>query len=253
MNITQLYAALDKKYPLSTALAGDVDGLQLCFDSSAEVRRVLLTLDITKAAAEYAVAGGFDTIVSHHALIRTPLVRITPDCPNASRIIALCGGQINAISLHTRLDAADEGVNAVLASALELAEINPFYIDGYRAGIIGKLKKTMAAVEFAEYLEKKLETRVSFTNSDKDISKIAICGGGGGFCLPKVVSLDVDGFLTGELKHSDVVAYAPLIPLFIAGHHQTETLVLPFLAKAIAEIDNSIYTELFNSGQVHTL
>ncbi|MCL2213116.1 MAG: Nif3-like dinuclear metal center hexameric protein, partial [Oscillospiraceae bacterium] len=102
MTITQLYAELDMKYPIHTAYPGDVDGLQLCFDAGREVRRVLLTLDITTAAAEYAVAGGFDTIVAHHALIRTPLTEITPHCLNGDRIIALCRGLVNTISLHTR-------------------------------------------------------------------------------------------------------------------------------------------------------
>ena len=253
MTITQLYAALNAKYPPATAIDGDVDGLQLCFDAQMEVKKVLLTLDVTLATAEYAVAGGFDTVISHHALIRTPLGEVTPHCPNSVRVIALCGGRVNSISLHTRLDTAADGVNACLGKALELKDTTVFYVDSYGAGLVGYLPYEMTASQLAAYGEEKLGTRVAFTNADKPMSKIAICGGGGSFCLPVIASLGVDAFFTGELKHGEISTYAPFFPIFIAGHHETERVVLPSLAKTISEIDSNIYTEIFDSGQVSWL
>jgi len=251
MTISQLYSALDAKYLRSTAMPGDVDGLQVCFDYNAPVRRVLLTLDITLGAANFAVANNFDTIVAHHALIYSPIAELRPDCPTAARVIALSAGRVNTISLHTRLDTAADGVNAILAQILQLTDTEPFYHNGFAAGLVGFLPKPMTAEEFAQFGGEQLKTRVTYTLTDKLIQRIAICGGGGSHYLPSVPSLGVDAYFTGELKHADIVAYAPLgLPLFIAGHHETEFPVMKSLAATIAQLDDGIYTEIYDSGLV---
>jgi len=232
-------------------MPGDVDGLQVCFDYNAPVRRVLLTLDITLNAAKYAVANGFDTIVAHHALIYSPIAELRPDCPTAARIIVLSSGRVNTISLHTRLDTAADGVNACLAQVLQLSDIAPFYHNGFSAGLIGTLPKPMTANELAQFGSEQLNTHVTYTPTDKLIHKIAICGGGGSHYLSSVPSLGVDAYFTGELKHSDIVAYAPMeLPLFMAGHHETEFPVMQSLAATIAQLDSEIYTEIYDSALV---
>ena len=56
MNVKELYSFLNERIPASLSCEWDNDGLMVCADASAPVRRVLLALDATEAVAEYAKA-----------------------------------------------------------------------------------------------------------------------------------------------------------------------------------------------------
>ena len=99
------------------------DGLRtrrLLVDCGREVSRVLVTLDITSEVVEEAAAGGCELIVSHHPVIFDPLKKIGPqDVP-----FQLVQAGISAICMHTNLDAAEGGVNEVLAGIFEMKNMN---------------------------------------------------------------------------------------------------------------------------------
>ena len=55
MTVRELYSMLENKYPRELSAPWDNDGLMCCADPGAEVKKVLLSLDATKEAIEYAV------------------------------------------------------------------------------------------------------------------------------------------------------------------------------------------------------
>ena len=59
MTVRELYSMLENKYPRELSASWDNDGLMCCADPGAEVKKVLLSLDATKEAIEYAAKGGF--------------------------------------------------------------------------------------------------------------------------------------------------------------------------------------------------
>jgi len=84
-------------------------------DQSQTVKKILLTLDVTKGAIKKAVKEDIDLIISHHPKIFKPLKRVTnPD------IIKLIKNDINVLCAHTNLDVISEGVNAALAERLNI-------------------------------------------------------------------------------------------------------------------------------------
>ena len=89
-------------------------------DPGREVHRILVSLDITEQVVQEAVDGGFDLIVSHHPVMNCtwyPLQTLRTDDRQGRILTKLAENRISAICMHTNLDAADGGVNDVLAES----------------------------------------------------------------------------------------------------------------------------------------
>ena len=69
--IEKIIDILEKFAPLELQEDWDNSGV-LLGDMDSDVKKVLITLDVTKEAVGIATEGGFDSIVSHHPLIFMP-------------------------------------------------------------------------------------------------------------------------------------------------------------------------------------
>ena len=122
MKVRELYEKLEERIPRTLSCSWDNDGLMCCPDPEAEVRRVLVALDVTAEVAETAIAGRYDAVVSHHPLVFRPLRAVEPGDAVAKKVIRLLSAGVSVMSFHTRLDAVCGGVNDTLAAALGLSE-----------------------------------------------------------------------------------------------------------------------------------
>lgn len=101
------------------AMENDRIGLQIG-SADVEVKGILVTLDVTEAVVDEAIAKGANWIIGHHAIIYQPLKQIRTDSP-AGRLLQKCiKHDIQVYIAHTNLDAAEDGVNDVLAEKLGL-------------------------------------------------------------------------------------------------------------------------------------
>jgi dinuclear metal center YbgI/SA1388 family protein len=107
--------------PPQLAIEGDRIGLQVG-DPNAEVKGVLVTLEVTDAVIEEAIAKGANWILSHHALLFHPLKELRIDQAVGRMAVKLVKNEIQLFVAHTNLDAAKDGVNDVLAKRLQLEE-----------------------------------------------------------------------------------------------------------------------------------
>ena len=100
----ELYSYFDRKIPRALSCDWDNDGLMVCADSTREVKKAIFALDVTDAVADYAIAGGYDLIISHHPLIFSPLKAVNtenPVCARALRLIAAGISVATTISPHS--------------------------------------------------------------------------------------------------------------------------------------------------------
>ncbi|MBW8016624.1 MAG: Nif3-like dinuclear metal center hexameric protein [Planctomycetes bacterium] len=116
MKIKDLGKVVDGIAPLGLALDWDNVGL-LIGSAEAEVKKVLLTIDVTRAVVGEAKRLGCDTILSYHPVIWDGLKRITAE-GETSHIYDLVRSGINVFSFHTAYDMAAGGVNDELAAIL---------------------------------------------------------------------------------------------------------------------------------------
>lgn len=105
--------------PQSLAERWDHPGLQ-AGDPARPVRKVLVSLDLTKENARYAAENGVDMVISHHPFLFRALQKVDLSTEKG-KILALCLSRgICAFAAHTNLDTAAGGVNDALADVLEL-------------------------------------------------------------------------------------------------------------------------------------
>ena len=60
MTVNTLYSELDRRIPRELSCEWDNDGLMCAPNGEREVRRVLVTLDVTEGAVERAIEGGYN-------------------------------------------------------------------------------------------------------------------------------------------------------------------------------------------------
>ncbi|TVY00551.1 Nif3-like dinuclear metal center hexameric protein [Cohnella terricola] len=110
---------MEKLAPKHYAVPDDKIGLQVG-SAAKEMRRVLVTLDVTPAVVEEAAELGAELIIAHHAVIYRPLAHLRTDTPAGALAADLLRKDIAVYISHTNLDTTEGGVNDWMAEALEL-------------------------------------------------------------------------------------------------------------------------------------
>lgn len=254
-NAYELYSYLDKMIPRHLSCEWDNDGMMVCPDKYAEVNKVLLTLDITAEAIEYALDEGFDTIISHHPLIFKPLGAVNGEDHVSSKVITLIKNGVNAFSFHTRLDALDGGVNDMLAELLGIEDVEILPGDSDMIGRIGNLNVPMEPSEFARFVKDQLgAASINLIDAQLEVSRVALCGGDGKSLLSAAYKSGADTYITGSTSYNSMIdALEYPINVIEAGHFHTENHVLGLLADMIEEFDSEIEIGIFESNAIKTL
>ncbi len=119
-------------------LSEDWDNVGLLLGSkSKDVNRVMICLDVTMDAVNASINEGIDLIISHHPLIFKPLKRIIEDDPKGELISKLIINNISVAAMHTNYDAAENGLNHVLAKEIGLCDLKD--LNKYKEETVYKL------------------------------------------------------------------------------------------------------------------
>lgn len=253
MTVRELYQVLNERIPPSLSCAWDNDGLMCCPDGEAEVRRVLVTLDVTEAAVRKAAEGGYDVILSHHPMIFKGLKALNDGNFIAAKTIDLIRSGTSVMSFHTRLDAVEGGVNDTLAALLGLKNVMPFGEEGI--GRIGDLPETVDQGDFAARVKAVLKAPVvRLADGGLPTRRVAVMGGGGGDDVDAARAAGADTYVTGELKyHTLTDAPEEGMNLIEAGHFHTEDPVCAVLRDWLLAVDPTLTVDLFDSYAVRTV
>ena len=68
-----LYGFLEQRIPKELSCDWDNDGRMVVPDGDKPIQKVLITLDVTESAIDYAANNGFDCIISHHPILFNPI------------------------------------------------------------------------------------------------------------------------------------------------------------------------------------
>lgn len=250
MTVRELYQYLDEKMPRALSCAWDNDGLMCCPDGAREVRRVLVTLDVTAEAVKAAIAGGYDAIVSHHPMIFKGLKALNEENYIADKAMTLIRAGVAVMSFHTRLDAVAGGVNDTLAALLGLGEVESFGEEGI--GRIGTLSCETTLADFAASVKELLSApAVAYADGGKPVRRVAVLGGAGGDDVAAAAAAGADTYLSGTLGYHDLTdAPENGMNLVAAGHYYTEAPVCDVLSAWIAEADRTITCDIYRSANV---
>jgi len=208
---------------------GAVNGLQV--ENDGTITKLAAAVDASTATVRQAIDAGADLMIVHHGLFWGPS---HPWIGKRYELMKLLlQNNLAVYSSHLPLDAHPKlGNNALLARAIGLRELKPFFIEkGQAIGLQGKLDVTRR--DLTRRLAQALSNEpLTIPGGPEKCRKIGIVTGGAGDELKKAHDEGVDTFITGEGRHWTYALAEELgINVFYGGHYATET----FGVKALAE------------------
>ncbi len=135
MKLNKLIRELEGVAPLYLQESYDNSGL-LVGDINSEINSALITLDITEAILDEAIANGCELIIAHHPIIFKGFHSITGENYNERVIINAIKNDISIYTIHTNLDNISQGVNSKICEMLGVR--NPAILKP-KAGLLRKL------------------------------------------------------------------------------------------------------------------
>ncbi|MBM9537312.1 Nif3-like dinuclear metal center hexameric protein [Desulfobulbus alkaliphilus] len=219
-------------------LAEDWDNIGLLVgDPNQNIDRVLLALDPCHSLLDRARAGRYDLILTHHPPIFRALKAVRTDTPVGGFIAGAIRQGLSVIACHTNLDAMEEGVSTVLATALGLTQSSPLVATrtgcGNNSGLgrIGAYPTPLSAQDFLNRVRRACAPPWILEAGPRpsQVTTVAVCGGSCSDFSEIALHRKADVFVTAEVKHS-VARWAEDAGLWIldAGHFATEQPVLAF-------------------------
>jgi dinuclear metal center protein, YbgI family len=211
MKCNEILEYLNNLYPPELAMDWDNSGF-LLGRKDAEVKRILIVLDITNSVLDYAKEKKIDLIISHHPVIFSSIKRITNETLLGNYILEILENNISVIAVHTNFDIANGGMADIAKEKLSLTNTRPLEVtaikDGKELGVgkIGDLKKALSLDELVSLIKEKfnLEKVAVFgrENIKGKISRIAVSPGSGKGMYKHALA-EADVLITGDITHHE--------------------------------------------------
>lgn len=231
---------MEKIAPSDLTETWDNCGMQIDLEQK-EIKKILVTLEITKETIKEAVSLGVDFIVTHHPLYFSSFKNI--DCNDiiGNYSVSLIQQGISVFSAHTNFDKAEFGNNFYLASLLNLKNVKNFSEFGEEyIGLFGVISEEMRLKELIDVIKKSLELQINeikvVGNFEDKITKIGLCTGAGIDMLEIAALNGCQLFITGDVKYHDAIKAKEMgINVIDAGHYGTEKIFVPNMVKQLKD------------------
>lgn len=234
MKLSAVTQALDVLAPLRYAEKWDNVGL-LVGDPDADVKRILVCVDYTRAVAD---EGNADLVVAYHP----PMFAAVKRVPHGALWAEAVRKGIALYSPHTALDVAAEGTNDFLGDAcgmtarVAIRRFSPDEAETVGLGRIGAVEPTtLGALAARVKPALGLGYVLVAGRADLPVKRVAVAAGAGGELLADALRAGADAFLTGELRHHDALgAVAKERGILATMHSNSERAAIRAHAARIA-------------------
>lgn len=243
MNVSDILGYITDIAPLKWQESYDNSGL-LVGSYDAAVEKILVTLDVTEAVVDEAIAKSCNLIISHHPLIFKGLKHVLSNNATERIVIKAIKNDISIAAMHTNLDNSYLGVSRCLCERLGLHDLHilrplPEFVNDDEpkagGGMVGMLEKPLSELDFLKLIKEKLNAKAlrhtAFTN--RHIQKVALCGGSGFFMLQDAINCNADAYVTADIKYHDFFEADGKLLLVDAGHFETEQFTKQLIADTI--------------------
>ena len=217
MKLRELLDRIRVKYPEELQYSWDNSSLNLG-DLDQDIKKIMLTLEITNRTVDEAVEKGVDLVISHHPFLISKLNQITSDTIKGGLVYKMIRNNISAYCMHTSYDMAEDGLNDYFFNLLDIKDREvldvesslDYYNEGkvYGLGRVAELEKPL---DIGELISKLV------------ISKIAVVTGNGSEFFQLAKSKGCDILVTGGIKYHQAMDALDLgMALLDFGHFGTE-------------------------------
>ena len=233
MRIREITDAIEQYAPLRLQEEWDNAGIQVG-NPEADITGVLLCTDATEVVVAEAIALGYNLVISHHPLIFRGLKKIMGRTPVERTVAMAIKHDITIYSAHTNMDSAWQGVSFRMADKIGMTDVQflddnavPPYGDMNCAtagcGVIGNIEP-MSAHDALKRVKAAFEVGAIRYSGDAEsmVSRVALCGGAGGFLLDKAVEMGAQLYVTADMRYHDFLDNAQRIVVADIGHYESE-------------------------------
>lgn len=205
--LSDLRRIVESLWPAASAEDWDRVGL-VCGMDDAPLRRVLLAVDAVRATVDEAIDSHADVLLTHHPLLLRGVHTIAEDTAKGALLAALIRGDCALLAAHTNADAPVNGVSDVLAQRLGLHDSEPIAPSSdplVGIGRIGSLREPSSLGALAARVAEMLPATVGGVrvagDPDRQVSRVALCGGSGDSLLGHRAVREADVYITSDLRH----------------------------------------------------
>ncbi len=105
------------------------------------------------------------------------------------------------------------------------------------AGLVGNLPKPVPEIEFLQILKKVFQVPVIKHTAllQKNIQRVALCGGAGSFLINNALRNKADIFITGDMKYHEFFDADNRLIIADIGHYESEQFTINLLADSLAK------------------
>lgn len=192
----------EKLWPIATAEDWDRPGLMVG-NPAQEIRKVLLSVDVTAAVIQQAAELDAELILSHHPVLLRGVHELGELTLKGNLVSQAIRSSIAIYSAHTNADIAKGGVSESFAKAIGLEKLRALdEVSGH--GCVGEIEP-MPLIDFARKVARTLPSvaqgvRVA-GDQQKLISRVGLVGGAGDGFLLAAQNAGIDVFITSDLRH----------------------------------------------------
>ncbi len=204
---------------------------------------VLVTLDVTEAVVDEAVAKGASLIVAHHPLIFTGLKRISTTNHVGATVIRAIRNGIAVYAIHTNLDNVLDGVNGMMAARLGLIHTSVLVPksgtldEGIGSGAIGEWEVAKSPEEALNLVKERFALQVIRHTPflQRPVKRVALCGGAGSFLISNALRSEADLYITSDVKYHEFFGAEGRMILADIGHFESEQFTSDLLFGRLRE------------------
>ncbi len=237
MKLQSVIQALEQIAPLDYAEEWDNVGLLIHPLRSRNVKKILLTIDLTEAVADEAITSKTDLIMTYHPILFNPISRLDSSHAYDRTVMKLIQQNMAVYSPHTALDAVMGGVNDWLADGVgegDVSVLHPIKNSDAGQGRLVKLNRPVHLKTLTQRIKKYIglkTVRIARAENETAIHTVALCAGAGAGAFDGV---QADCYLTGEMSHHHILAATQRgANVILCEHTNTERGYLPVFSKIL--------------------
>lgn len=241
MLLGDIIAAIEACAPLYYQEEWDNSGLQVG-KLDMNVDSALLCVDVTEDIVDEAIRKDCHLIISHHPLMFNGVKRLCDSNSQERCLWKAVKHDIAIYSAHTSLDNWSQGVSHRMAQKLSLQQTKVLSVlEKYPhegSGMIGYLPQPLPVLQLLEHIKQVFKApslRYTDLLGNKPISKIALCGGAGGFLLEEAIRQGAELFLSADFKYHDFFRAEKQIIIADIGHYESEQYAKELLGEIISK------------------
>lgn len=254
MILKELSTVFDTIFYKNLALDWDKTGLSIG-NIQKDIRKILITLDLTDSVIQEAIRAKVDLLLSHHPLLMEPIDSFLDTNSLGSKLLEIIKNGMAVYTAHTNYDIMPEGLNLIFAKKLGLAGIKSAYLEPACAtkaypyeenklaegglGIIGELDvpvklpvffkkvKESLAISGFRWIAGKNQNKIPGKLQDKaaTIKKILVINGSANSFTQRIAvsDFDCDVVIVGELNYHSALEITESGKIIIEiGHGDSE-------------------------------